>query len=254
MHPILSSTFPDLKQLPGGTEAQIYFDLEGTERPLLSEDQDSVVIIENLVSETDVSNLQKIFNNSPNKETVSALGRKNEKIDNYAGSERLSIWAPNLSDQLYKLLQPFLKEREFNEFSRTDFWQEPFSYKWRPIGLSPLLRMMSYPPGALHLPHYDAAFIYPDARYRSLMSVLFYLSSHQNGGSTRILKDGQEMIPESLRNHHDRDATAGPEEVLFKVSPKSGSVFLFDHRLYHDAEPCLEERILIRTDLVFEAI
>jgi prolipoprotein diacylglyceryltransferase len=36
MHPILSSTFPDLKLLPSGTEAQIYFDLEGTERPLLS--------------------------------------------------------------------------------------------------------------------------------------------------------------------------------------------------------------------------
>jgi hypothetical protein len=252
MHPILTSSIPPIEKLPGGLIFDSDLSIKGGEghcKTLM----EGAFLLEKILHADDIKALRTIFQQAPKKEEVSALGLKKSEKEQYFGSERVSLWAPELAEQLYQLLLPFLSERKFNDFSRTDFWQEPAAFRWKPIGLSPLLRMMSYPKGAEHLPHYDAAYFYPDAKFRSLMSVIFYLSSHEKGGATRILKDGQDEIREMERKHFDRNYPALQEEVKFKVKPKAGSVFLFDHRLFHDAEPCEEERILIRTDLVFEA-
>jgi hypothetical protein len=253
MHPLLTSSIPPIEKLPAGLIFDSNLSIIGGEgycKTLM----EGVFLMENILHADDITALRTIFQQAPKKEEVSALGLKKADEARYKGSERVSLWAPELAEQLYQLLLPFLAEREFNDFSRTDFWQEPASYRWKPIGISPLLRMMSYPIGSEHLPHYDAAYFYSDRKFRSLMSVIFYLSSHEKGGATRILQDGQDEIPEKERKHKDRNFPAGENEVLFKIQPKAGSVFLFDHRLFHDAEPCEEERILIRTDLVFEAI
>ena len=252
MHPILAAVTPPLDKLPAGTNFDENILMIG-EVGIRKEISEGAFLLEKILHADDIKALRTIFQQAPKKEEVSALGLKKSEKEQYFGSERVSLWAPELAEQLYQLLLPFLSERKFNDFSRTDFWQEPAAFRWKPIGLSPLLRMMSYPKGAEHLPHYDAAFFYPNAKFRSLMSVIFYLSSHEKGGATRILKDGQDEIREKERKHFDRNYPALQEEVKFKVKPKAGSVFLFDHRLFHDAEPCEEERILIRTDLVFEA-
>jgi hypothetical protein len=251
LNPIAQFPPPPLHLLPGGRALITEISIVGADAKKCELDE-GAFLLENILHSSDLKLLKDIFESTAQKVEVSALGLKKEESDLYLGSQRVSLWAPELSEQLYQLLLPFLSDREFNNFSRTDFWQQPSSYRWKPIGLSPLLRIMSYPPGAQHLPHYDAAYFYPDARYRSLMSVLFYLSTHEIGGATRILKDGQDNVPENQRIHQDRNLPALEEEVLLKVQPKAGSVFLFDHRLYHDAEPCNEERMLIRTDLVFE--
>jgi hypothetical protein len=254
MHPILTATIPPLEKLPAGLALDPLNSLLGGAETRCKTLMEGAFVIENLLQEQDVAELISIFRNAPKKEEVSALGLPKKEQDAYRGSERLSLWAPKLSEALYQLLLPWLSARSMNDFSRTDWWQHGKFRHWQPIGLSPLLRMMSYTKGAEHLPHYDAAYIYPDARYRSLMSVIFYLSTHSREAATRILADGQDLLPEWERKHADCFEPASEAQVLQRIYPQAGAVFIFDHRIFHDAERYEgdAERLLIRADLVFE--
>ena len=255
MHPILTETVPEIEKLPGGNRFNSKLNLS-TNQPTVSFKADGIILIDNLLSEIDVQHLVNLFDSFDNKTVVSALGQKEIYIKKYKGSERISLWAPELSDELYVLSRDLLTIRELNDYSRTDWWQFNGTKKWKPIGLSPLLRFMSYSKGTVHLPHYDAAYFYPDKKYRSLMSVIIYLSTHESQSATRLLDDGQDYIPECERKHIDYHEIADQQTVKNKFYPKAGSVLLFDHRFLHDTEIHLEEkkRILIRTDLIFENI
>jgi hypothetical protein len=255
MHPILHSTIAALEQLPGGCKPPYPITLKGRNASIEC-NAESYLLLDQLLSEQDVLAMLQLFRDAPKVAQVGLLGISKEKGGYGQGSKRTSFWAPKLAEQLYQLLVPFLKVREMHDHSRTDWWQEGFHRKWQPIGLSPLLRFMTYSKGSQHYPHYDAAFMYPDSRYRSLMSVLFYLTTHQKTGATRLLKDGQDQLPEWERQHEDWHQRASKEIVYESVSPQAGRVFLFDHRILHDAEVFEGEgeRILVRGDLVFEMI
>ena len=100
-------------------------------------------------------------------------------------------------------------------------------------------------------------FDYPDAR-RSLMSLVFYLTSTPEGagGRTRLVRDGQASLPVWQRRHCDWTREFADDEVILGVTPLRGSAFIFDHRLCHDVEAYTGDvpRIIVRGDLVFEAL
>lgn len=255
MHPILTETLPEIDKLPGGH--RFHFKLEiKPYRPVISFETNGILRIDKLLNENSIQRLLDLFNSFENKSMVSALGQNGNFSEKYKGSERITLWAPELSEEIYNLIQEHLSPRELNDFSRTDWWQFDGTKNWNPVGLSPLLRFMCYSKGSVHLPHYDSAFFYPDKKFRTLMSVIIYLSSHEFQSGTRILNDGQENLPEWERKHFDHTETADMQTVKYNFYPEAGSVLLFDHRYLHDSEIHSEDkkRILIRTDLVFEQI
>jgi hypothetical protein len=142
------------------------------------------------------------------------------------------------------------------DLTPTDWWQKnpTKARKWRAVGVSPLLRFMRYEKGGQHYAHYDAAYVYEDPKVRTLMSFVLYLTTNENGGATRFIRDGQHTVPILERNHADWDRPVEKDEVLLSVSPRKGRLVMFDHRLCHDVEPYAgnEPRIIIRGDVIYQ--
>jgi hypothetical protein len=174
------------------------------------------------------------------------------------GSVRATAWAPTLGCALWQRLASLLPaERRVEATTPTDWhWPTPHR-RWRPVGVSPLLRFMRYDAGGRHHGHYDRSFDHGDGR-RTLMSLVLYLTEVAAGwgGRTRFLRDGQEHLPVELRRHDDWPREARGHEVLAAVRPERGAVLLFDHRMCHDIErydgPV--PRVIVRGDVVFEAL
>src|SRR6185503_20350144 len=106
------------------------------------------------------------------------------------GSHRATAWSAELAMSLWKRLAPVVPSVRFmGERTPTDFFETPARKghrSWRVVGLSPLLRFMRYDGEGRHLCHYDAGFDYGDGR-RTLMSVVFYLTTAKGSGATRFV-------------------------------------------------------------------
>ena len=115
---------------------------------------------------------------------------------------------------------------------------------------------MKYESGGQHYAHYDAGFIYPDDKYRTLQSIVIYLTTNVAGGSTRFIQDGQSTVPMRERKTEDWLREVEPNEVITSVYPKKGNILFFDHRLCHDVEKYFGNgpRIIVRGDIIYQAI
>jgi len=260
---IISSTKPDISKLPGGWEPEISLIPNLDDIPLNLRWWELIhgisgMFVYNVLSKNDCLKLIGLMNLSPNIESVSIQGRK-DTLDYRTGSVRTTLWTPSLARQLWNKINHCLNKRRMNTSSSTDWWQGNKERKiWEPVGLTPLLRFMQYKNQGQHYAHYDAGFIYPDDNYRTLQSVVIYLTTcdPQDGGATRIISDNQEMLPIWDRQHQDWTRETRPEEILFKSHPIQGNIFIFDHRICHDVEMYTgnNPRIIIRTDILFRAI
>jgi NAD+ synthetase len=175
------------------------------------------------------------------------------------GSMRATAWAPELARDLWHRLRPAVPSVRFldartptDHFARGD---RPGHRTWRVRGLSPLLRFMRYDSGGRHLGHYDAAYDYGDGR-RTLLSVVFFLTTSEGTGATRFLRDGQEELPAAARTFDDWSRGARDDEVVARAVPVAGDALFFDHRVCHDVERWdgPGPRIIVRGDVVYEAI
>jgi len=254
MELILTSTKPNMDSLPGGWEPTSDFKMDAPNpNATLEKIEDNIWVLNNVLSEADCNQLIMRMNESGKAFPVSIQGRQ-DIVDDRAGSIRATAWCPNLAEQFWQKIQSVIPtKKKTNECSPTDWWQQAPYHNWEAIGVSPLLRFMKYQKGGQHYSHYDAAFIYPDARYRSLMSLVFYLTTNTEGGATRFVKDGQEKLPTQDRDHQDWYRETNDNEVIHAIYPKQGSVLIFDHRICHDVQKYLGEndRVIIRGDLVF---
>ena len=170
------------------------------------------------------------------------------------GSIRSTLVSENIAKLIWERIRSSLDAvRVIDDFTPTDV---DVPGVWRPVGVSPVLRFMTYGQGGLIVPHYDAAFDYGDGKRRTLMSFVIYLTDADvdQGGLTRFIKDKQNQKPRTERDFNDWNRKAKSEEVLVSVLPQSGSGILFDHRMLHDASEWKGEssRIIIRTDIIFE--
>lgn len=243
-----------MKALPGGWEPNVIPDIEGGTVRKHALFGDAAFFLEHLLTEEDCKILRTFMGSSPALAPVSIHGR-NDIPDEGTGSLRTTAWYPALSEKLWGCIHPWTVSRTMSDTSSTDWWQHGKHRQWKPIGVSPLLRFMRYEKGGEHFSHYDAGFIYPDTRYRTLMSIVLYLTTNLEGGSTRFITDDQEKKPVWERTHDDWTRRAASHEVRTAVSPQEGAALIFDHRICHDVEPYYgaTSRIIIRGDLIFES-
>jgi hypothetical protein len=255
MKTILNSTKPDLDKLPGGWEPEkVPFLPDQT--IIKKTNNNGSIILENVLSSFECSLLINLMTQSPKTEKVSIYGKK-DNPDDRIGSSRTSIWSVALAEQIWQKIKDHLPYRTMNEFNYTDWWQGDSSRThWQPVMCSPLFRFMKYENSGHHYCHYDAGFIYPDDSFRTLQSVVIYLTSCKKGGATRFVKDQQDHLPVWSRNQEDWTREALEEEVISRCEAKAGKILIFDHGICHDVERNLDEqpRIIIRTDIVFKAV
>lgn len=255
---VYASAKPDISKLPGGWEpdAKLVPHLDNT--PKVTHLGNTALVIKNALSSGDCEALISLMNQSSRIEEVSVQGRKDVPEDR-VGSVRTTIWSPQLALQLWKKISPEIREDTavimYSDWP-TDWWQgDRNRHVWWPVGLSPIFRFMRYESGGQHYAHYDAGFIYPDDNYRTLRSVVIYLTTNTEGGATRFIEDGQDEIPIWDRNHDDWTREVKPKEVLAKVQPIKGNILIFDHRLCHDVELYTGKspRIIIRADILYKS-
>lgn len=178
----------------------------------------------------------------------------NYKEGDEIGSWRATTFSPELSDYVWSRVSRFLSNPQvMDKDPQVDV--EPGSI-WRPLGISPLMRLIGYRTDGRLIPHYDAPFTYSEDMMTLKSLVLYADAAHIAGGSTRFLHDDRLRIPIAKRDLDDRTDFAKPEDVREKVNPEVGSALIFDHRLLHDAEPvtALDEdgrKVIVRTDVVY---
>ncbi len=177
------------------------------------------------------------------------------------GSVRATAWSRELAGDLWTRLAPAVPAVCFlGPLDATDGFATATRAghrTWRLVGLSPLLRFMRYETGGRHRGHYDAGFDHGDGR-RTLLSAVFFLTdaAPHEGGSTRLLVDGQEHVPVWARDHDDWDRDAAEDEVRLAIRPERGAVLVFPHRTCHDVQRWggTGPRIIVRADIVYEAV
>jgi hypothetical protein len=254
---IIVNTKPPIDKLPGGWEptAVPQLSLENIGQAQYTAPY-NIVVVEQLFSPEECEMLIDLMNHAPQLQPVNTQG-KNVEPNQEIGSYRASIWSPKLAADIWIKLAPYLATMYAQPCTSTDWWQgDKDRHYWHPVGCSPLLRFMKYENNGSHLPHYDVGFIYPDDNYRTLQSVVVYLTTSKNGGATRFIRDDQGFLPVWQRNHDDWETTADPERIYRESAAITGNVLIFDHGKCHDVTAHLDDepRIIIRMDIVFKAI
>jgi len=256
---MLTQTKPDPNKVPGFWDIndQSNFILKGDNcKPYLRTENNNILILDDVLDNNSVNHLKNLFLNCGIEAPVSVSGLKD--IESGIGSVRATGWSEIFAKQLSDIIIPFMNNINANDFTSTDWHQDGFHRNWEPVAVSPMLRFMRYEKNkkSRHNCHYDAGFIYPNSNYRTLKSVVIYLTSNDIGGATRFINDGQDNIKVFNRNFDDWLIDTPNDKVYLKVQPVAGNALIFDHRLCHDVEENLSDsdRIIIRTDIIYKAI
>jgi hypothetical protein len=263
MNNIVYTTKPEPNSLPGFWEPKVIPAIENciNKKEIPGMPMEDAFILENVLSAEDCSILIDFMKSSENFEEVGVQGMKDCK-DTNIGSMRTSIWTPGTAEILWNKIAHQLCTLSGNQHVATDWWQHLSQDElynpmvtYSPVALSPLMRFMKYENGGQHYAHYDAGFIYPDHSYRTLKSMVIYLTTNQ-GAATRFVRDKQDAIAVWNRNHHDWSRPVNPDEVIAKSECIAGNVLIFNHRLCHDVEHYFgtEPRIIIRGDVVYKRL
>lgn len=265
MDPIVTSTKPSSNSLPGFFEPKNSVELNKPIRvkSLPNMSLHEAVIFENALSSDECKKLIDFMHTSDNFKDVGVQGMLEGK-DDRIGSKRTSIWSPDVAEQIWNRLESFLPNVQCTQYTATDWWQGfDFSMiskkcickKYKPVAFSPLLRFMKYATGGQHYAHYDAGFIYPNHEYRTLKSVVIYLTTNE-GAATRFIKDNQDNVDIWDRKHLDWDREVKEDEIIAKSECIQGNVLVFNHRICHDVEQYMgnDTRIIIRGDVVYKMI
>lgn len=251
-----------MAKLPGGWEIVTDLKLDNSRGfmvpcdPVINHAGGFAGVMVDALSENDCDSLIKLFEDSHIAAPVSIQGRQ-DYPDDRVGSVRATGWSQHLANELWSKMQHMIPDRKkTNEFAATDWWQGTPREEWVPVGISPMLRFMKYEQGGQHYAHYDAGFIYPDDKYRTLQSFVLYLTTNTNGGATRFIRDNQTNIPTPKRDLNDWVREVEDNEVIAAVYPKKGNILFFDHRLCHDVQKYSGDtpRIIVRGDIIYEGL
>ncbi|MES2824102.1 MAG: 2OG-Fe(II) oxygenase [Pseudomonadota bacterium] len=254
MNSLILTSKPIMSQLPGGWEPREVPKLDKAKHAA-SHISPLMTIVEHLFSIHECEQLIALFARAPQFFPVGVQGKP--IMDNeVVGSTRATLWSVELAKQIWEKIKPYVSERKMDEKSATDWWQgDKERRQWQPVMCSPIFRFMKYECEGKHLPHYDNAFIYSDDSLRTLQSVVIYLTSSRIGGETRMISDDQQNLPIWSRNHDDWFREARADEVICQARAIAGNALIFDHKICHDVQTHAdkEPRIIIRTDIIFEA-
>lgn len=208
-------------------------------------------IQKNFLSKSEIDYFHKIIQGQ-----VEVPVGSNGYYDDYSngdkiGSYRGTIFSKEIAEIFFKRLKGvYPEERDFKESLNSDHDNHS---RWEFVGVNPLLRFIKYRSGGELVPHYDAPYIAND-KERTLVTMVIYLTNNKSG-KTRFIRDPQEKIPVAERVLDDWEEHAKAEDIIFSIYPEAGKIALFDHRVIHDSEELKgEEKIIIRTDLVFRKV
>lgn len=261
-NPIDEQPAPDMSKVAGGWLTDQTVPLIGClQRPKTTEVLPNVYRVDHFLNPNSCDLWVEMVKGAPvEPEGVSIQGMMNPVPENL-GSRRVTMFNRALAKELERLFAhvDFRKERVMTDFDSTDFWQGDKNRRnWEYVGVSPLLRTMSYESGGTHFCHYDQGFIYENDNYRTLISFVLYLTTNESG-ATRIIQDNQNEIPVWDRDHSDWTREAREDEVLYQSYPKAGSLLIFYHRIAHDVQKFEpkedgEKRQIVRGDLIFKSM
>lgn len=163
------------------------------------------------------------------------------KEDETTGSWRATWYGAQLAQALWGRVRLAIGEDE------QEFDEAP-GVTWAPTGLNHACRLIRYEKGGVVWPHYDAPYV-ASAHVRSFLSVVLYLTDTIDDGATQFLKD-----PEGDPSFSDWDRVGRPDEVLSVVRARAGDALIFPHRILHEAPETTEDKLILRTDVMFGAM
>jgi hypothetical protein len=211
-------------------------------------DENLVVKIDNLLSKNECNIILEQINK---KEWVSADYHGKVSNDPNVGSWRMSTFNDNLASIIWKrLLNHGWSDKLINNIFPVEhklyesYWEELKLSYWKSTGVSNLFRFIKYKDNGFLVPHYDKEYKY-DENKKTLMSLVIYLTDNDDGATRRI---------KETRVNDFSDMDKPSKDIVWSNYPKTGSALCFDHYVLHDSEPVKGEKIIIRTDIVFERI
>lgn len=171
------------------------------------------------------------------------------------GSNRVSWYSVEFADLLWKTIRKTIDTLVVDDHTSNCSAVATDSI-YRAVGINPLMRFIGYDDGGLLVPHYDYSYI--DENYKSLYSLVIYLTTNKSG-KTRFHKENDVEI-KALNDWPLERALKFNEECVFddfilEYAPVKFSAAIFPHYMLHDSMPIVnEEKIIIRTDIMFEQV
>ncbi len=162
------------------------------------------------------------------------------KIDSKgSGSLRKHVMMSQLAKQLYNSVSIFLPNL-YEAGTSDDLINDGLA--WSRTRMNPYFRFIKYVTGGWLVPHYDDAYRETSVE-RSLLSVVIYLTK----GTTRFLRETR-----AVHNFTDQEFAPMPENILLEVDCNPGDILVFEHRLLHDCPRITKEKVIIRTDIMYQ--
>ena len=141
-----------------------------------------------------------------------------------------------------------ISDRILDAIDKDQLLNEAFLAKYgQPLGINPRLRVLKYDSidNDVFDPHFDVTTFDHSKRRCSVLTVLLYLNEDFIGGETKYLDNQSNRYSKFVEKNV-------PETTV--IEPRTGSVSLFHHDLYHCGAP-LEQgtKYILRTDVLFES-
>lgn len=166
-------------------------------------------------------------------------GHQEVSMPEIRNNDRTYIDDDDLAEEIWKRIAASLpKESEPQLHTFKGFMPEV----WNAVGINERLRVLRYGPGTYFAPHFDGSYqrreiSHPQYGDTSFITAQIYLNEGFTGGATSFINP----------NSHDESSAARVD-----VIPKTGSILIFEHRLFHEGAMLIEGcKYTIRTDIMF---
>lgn len=147
-------------------------------------------------------------------------------------------WADVLWDRIRHAVLPLHFDPRTHKYNSTvDFMPPAGDYV--PIGVNALLRVSRYEPGGVFQWHVDSVYASGED-YVGFQTLLLYLNDGFEGGET--------VVDTSWFDHE-------AEEDIVSVTPRTGTVFAFDHSEVHQGSAVMTGcKYVVRTEIMFKFV
>lgn len=150
-------------------------------------------------------------------------------------SYRSTIYDIEIANNLFKIIGKILVPLK-NKYRNNEIWI--------PCGVNPAFRFIKYADNGYLVPHYDFPYE-KGVDEMSLMSLVIYLTNNSDG-ETQFVKEYRD------NDETDWERKADEDEILFRIKPEKGNALLFEHNMLHQSEESKNEKIIIRTDIMYK--
>jgi len=206
-------------------------------------------VLSNVLSKTECESLLKGVTKSGRNYTFwnpEALDKRDTR-----NVDTVEVFDESLAAALWsRVREHVLKEVEIPE--ENDDWEYGLEGKWVACGMNPRMLFARYSPRGHFSPHTDGHVVI-DFNHRSLHSVIIYLNTCEEGGSTQLFKPMDHKRKKFIQDAKGRFRL--PQDMVAdKALPRVGSLLSFSQHLMHEGEPVGDgcTKFIIRTDVMYK--